>query len=303
MKKKKVVRIRVPATTANVGPGFDSLGIALNLYNFVELKTRSIPEISLSGKDLPSNTHGAIKMVMNAARKFFNVVGEDEFGFDAKLITNVPIARGLGSSVTVRLGITMGLNELLGRPLDREELVTLVSDLEGHPDNAAPAALGGFVVSGKVQDKVSWMRTKVSSKLKFVTAIPSFEVETKKARAILPSKIPFEDAVHNVNRSALLVAALWDENYEAIGDFLEDRLHQPCRSSLIPQLFPALNAAKLAGAIGGWLSGSGSTVMAVTLSNPKKVGEAMKKVFEKSGVGCDVLVLTVDNQGATLAGS
>jgi len=297
---KKKIGIRVPATTANVGPGFDSLGIALNLYNYVEIKPRSIPEVSLSGNELPSNNKGAIKMVMDSARKFFKTTGEEEIGLDVNITTHIPIARGLGSSVTVRLGVIMGLNELFNRPLDRSEILTLVSNLEGHPDNAAPAVFGGFAVSGMVQSKVSYLRTKMGSRLKFVVAIPGYEVETKKARAILPSSIPFADAVHNVNRTSLLVAALWNEDYELIGDFLEDRLHQPCRSSLIPQLFPALNAAKLTGAIGGWLSGSGSTVMAVTLSNPKKVGEAMKKVFEKSGVSCDVMILTADNQGVAV---
>lgn len=297
--KSSRVTIRVPATTANVGPGFDTLGLALQLYNDVEVAIKPLPEVTFTEQgSTAKGDRGAVKMVMQSARLFFKRAEIDEVGIDVKITTRVPIARGLGSSVTLRLGVIMGLNELLGQPLNKQEILEIVTELEGHPDNAAPAVFGGFVVSAQLASGVKYSRVKVDSSLKFVAAIPSFEVKTKSARELLPASIPFHDAVHNLNRTALLVSSFWDRDYTAIGELLEDRLHQPFRSDLIPQLFKTINAATLAGAIGGWLSGSGSTVMSLTLKNPVKVAEAMKNVFESSGVSCNVVQLRADNRGA-----
>ncbi len=289
--------VRVPATTANVGPGFDSLGIALQLYNHVEVSLTKAPRIALSGDFQREQSRGAIKMAMGAARSFFRKTEIEECGLTMRIEGDVPIARGLGSSVTVRLGVVAGLNRLFGSPLKQDAVLDLVAILEGHPDNAAPALYGGFVVSGMVGEKTVCIRNKLSKTLKFVAAIPDFEVETKKARALLPASLPFADAVYNVSRAALLVAALCSRDYKAVGDFLDDRLHQPFRAALVPQLFPALNAAKRAGALGGWLSGSGPTVMALTLVKPEKVGQAMQKAFEDSGVSCRIVTMEADHQG------
>ncbi len=290
----------MPATTANVGPGFDSLGIALGLYNEVRIYLSKTPEITLLGKKSVRQDYSAAEMVREAGKAFFQKTGIEEQRFTVEIQGKVPIARGLGSSVTVRLGIVAGLNELFGKPLKKHEMLEMVSELEGHPDNAAPAIYGGFAVSGIVGEKVACIHKKLPKNLKFVAAIPDYEVETEKARGLLPASLPFKDAVHNVNRASLLVAAFWNGDYEKVGDFLEDRLHQSVRSTLVPQLFPCIKATKSAGAIGGWLSGSGSTVMALTLSNSEKIGKAMKKVFEESGVACRILVLCADNEGMKL---
>lgn len=297
---KKAIRVRVPATTANVGPGFDTLGIALKLYNEIDLTLSEIPRVELLGEIPVNQNHGAMKMIMGASRSFFRKIQSEEKGLTIRIRGDIPMSRGLGSSVTIRLGIVAGLNQLCDSPLKKNEVLDLVAELEGHPDNAAPAMLGGFVVSGIVDHQVVYLHKKLPKTLRFVAAIPEFEVETKKSRSLLPSTLPFTDAAHNVNRVALLVAAFWSGDYQTIGSFLEDRLHQPYRAKLIPQLFPVLNAAKLAGAIGGWLSGSGSTMMALTLSNAKKVGEAMQKAFRQSGGSCHCLILEVDNEGVRL---
>jgi homoserine kinase len=297
---KKNIRVRVPGTTANLGPGFDTLGIALNFYNEIGIRLSSVPEVVLEGGLDSKPNRGAMKMIMEAARAFFRAVDADEQGITVRIDGDVPIARGCGSSVTVRMGMIAGLNELFNKPLNKNQILNLVSRLEGHPDNAAPAIYGGLVVSGMINNEVVCFRKKLPRSLKFVAAIPDYEVETKKARELLPTSIPFQDAVHNVNRTSLLVAALWDGDYEKVGDFLEDRLHQPQRAALVPQLFSCLNAAKLAGAIGGWLSGSGSTIMALTLKDPKKVGEAMRQIFAKSAVPCKILVLEADQNGLTI---
>lgn len=293
----RTVVVDVPATTANVGPGFDTLGIALRLYNRVSVELSVRSQIELRDAAGAVASPGSIQMAAAAAHEFFRRAKLKKRGVTIFVTGAVPVARGLGSSVTLRLGIVAGLNHLLGKPLSREEILEVVTRLEGHPDNAAAALHGGLVVSGLVGTRVVCEHKQLPQALKFVAAIPDFEIETKKARALLPSAVPFADAVHNLNRSTLLTAALWDGDYKRVGDLLEDRLHQPYRAKLVPQLFPCLAAARRAGAIGGWLSGSGSTVMALTLRNPRRVGAAMKRVFEKSGASCRVLVLEADRSG------
>ncbi len=301
MKSPTAITVRVPATSANVGPGFDSLGIALRLYNEVDVQFSTGRDIRLIPPEGATPTSGSIRMANEAALCFFERLGEARRGAVVRIRGEVPIARGLGSSVTARLGIVAGLNALCGNPLNRQGLLDLITELEGHPDNAAPAILGGFVVSAKVGDEVTAYSTKLPTGLKFVAAIPDFEVQTKKARALLPKTLRFSDAVHNVNRVAMLVGAFMKKDYPSIGRYLEDRLHQPYRAVLIPQLFECLNAAVLSGAIGGWLSGSGSTIMAITSGDPLKVGAAMKQVFTRQRIRAQVHVLTADNRGVTVA--
>ncbi len=294
---KTRIRVRVPATTSNIGPGFDTLGIALSLANEVELVPLTTPRVELIGNAASGKNHGAIAMVMGAARAFFRKVGAEERGFRARIRGHVPVARGLGSSVTVRLGVIAGLNHLFAKPLNKAEMLDLVSKLEGHPDNAAPAVYGGMAVAGMLEDHVICLHRKLPPKLKFVTVIPDYEVQTRQARAILPASLPFADAVHNLNRASLLVAAFWAGEWNKAAGLFEDRLHQPSRARLVPQLFPAIDAAREAGAIGGWLSGSGSSVMAVTCHGTEQVAKAMRKVFLKDKVACRVLVLQCDPRG------
>ncbi|MDD2706757.1 MAG: homoserine kinase [Verrucomicrobiae bacterium] len=288
------VRVRVPATTSNLGPGFDTLGIALKLYNEIDVclrpNTGVVMESAASGR-------GALRMAREAAGLFFKTSGLSPRGFTFGIRGNVPVARGLGSSVTLRLGIVGGLNELLNRPLDRQGLLDMLVELEHHPDNAAPAIHGGFVVAGRGARGHVFFRRALSAGLKFVTVIPEFEVLTSKARQSLPAEIPFADAAANANRAAMLASAFLTGDFKKTGDFFEDRLHQPHRSKMAPQLYPALNAARNAGAIGGWLSGSGPAIMALALEREDEVSAAMKAVFQRDGIGCVVRVLGADNRG------
>ncbi|MCC7518646.1 MAG: homoserine kinase [Verrucomicrobiae bacterium] len=297
---KAVVRVRVPATSGNMGPGFDTLGVALRLYNRVETRLLDTSKVRLVGTRGSEPPSGAVKMIAAATRAFFRKIGIAARGVEVSVRGDVPTARGLGSSVTVRLGVLVGLNRLLGRPLRESDLLDLVAALEGHPDNAAPALLGGMTVAGTAEGRVVAWRIRVPRKLKFVAAIPDYEVETRAARALLPARISFADAAHNANRAALVVAAMRAGDYVRLGAFLEDRLHQPFRAKLVPQLFPALEAARRAGAIGGWLSGSGSTVMALTLDSPQTVGRAMARAFRRGGARCRILVLESDAEGARI---
>ena len=288
--------IRVPGTTANLGPGFDTLGIAVKLFNRVCVTPAGKPGVRITSAIADDARAGAEQMLGEAAALFFKRTKTGKFGFQISLTGDVPIARGLGSSVTARLGAVAALNELTGTKLDRQGLLELVTELEGHPDNAAPAIFGGFTAAGMVANSVRVVRCPVPSKLKFITLIPRFEVSTAKARKLVPQSFSKADTVHNLNRSSLISAAFALGDYEALRGCFDDRVHQPYREQLIPQLSAVIRAGEKAGAIGGWLSGSGSTIMCLTLEKPKAVASAMQRQLKDS----DVHILTADNGGVTV---
>lgn len=281
MPKKNIssVTVQVPATTANLGPGFDSLGIALSLYNQITVRR--------------SEKTDSFPMVQEAAKLYFKKSKATSFHYGISIQGDVPISRGLGSSVTVRLGFLLGLNHLAGEPLRDDEILDLVIQLEGHPDNAVPAFLGGFACASSH----NWYRHPVKSSLKFVTFIPDQELETKKARAVLPSKVSLTNAVTNLQNTALITAAFCTQKYELLENSFEDTLHQPYRAKLLPALYPMLQAAQSAGALGGFLSGAGSTLMAITLKKPNAVAEAMKKTAARLRYPGKIHILEADNQG------
>lgn len=278
----RVVRTRVPATTANVGPGFDCLGIALQIYNWVAVQREGI-----GGPD---------GMIEAACSAFFNRTGAPPFPVRCKISGEVPRARGLGSSVTVRLGVLHGVNELAGSPLSREEVFWLCAELEGHPDNAAPAAFGGFTIA---RTQGTFQRYRVDPKLAFVLLIPDFEVSTTDARRVLPGSIAFADAVASVSNACAIAGAFATRDYEKLVGCFEDRLHQPYRAPLVPFLGPVIEAGRAAGALGGWLSGSGSTVACVTLANPEAVAAAMLAASQLPGAR--VITTRADNAGVRIS--
>jgi homoserine kinase len=275
------VTIRIPATTANLGPGFDCLGIALQLANRVSVKMVSGPE----------NT-GYSGMVDDAAAVFFKASGKTPFGFVWSIEGDVPQSRGMGSSVTVRLGLLHGLNELCDSPLTPSHLFDVCADLEGHPDNAAPAAFGGFAVS---KPGVKPLIFPVDESLHFVLLIPDFEVSTPEARKVLPDSLNRRRAVESVVNACRVTAAFAARDYESLRGAFGDHLHQPHREPLIPFLTKVIAAGESAGAIGGWLSGSGSTICCLTAEKPEAVASAMLKAAESPGA--KTVITRADNRG------
>jgi homoserine kinase len=253
--------IQIPATTANLGPGYDCLGIALRLYNrvTVERAADGIPELT--------------PMANEAAAAFFATAGMAPFRFHCHIDGEVPRSRGLGSSVTVRLGLLHGLNRLTGAPLDNRRLFEVCAALEGHPDNAAPGAFGGFVVSGPG----SYERFEVDDRLEFILLIPPFEVETPAARRVLPPLVDRLAAVRTCGNACRITAAFATRNYEGLRGAFGDGLHQPFREPLVPFLPKVIAAGEKEGALGGFLSGSGSTICCVTLANAEAVAMAMQR--------------------------
>ncbi|MFL6583767.1 MAG: homoserine kinase [Chthoniobacterales bacterium] len=233
-------------------------------------------------------------MIRAAGRRFFEGAGLASFAFGCEVRGDVPICRGLGSSVTVRLGTLLGLNELTRRPLTREQVFTLCAELEGHPDNAAPGLFGGFtVVAAGACQKID-----VSPRLKVVLLVPPFPVATERARRLLPAKISRYDAVRNIGHAARIVAAFGSGRHEQLRGAFHDQLHQPYRRKLVPFLDTVIAAAEDAGALGGFLSGSGSTIAALTLRRPDQVADAM---MSAAGLrGARTIITTADNRGARI---
>ena len=268
------VTVRVPASTSNLGPGFDCLGVALRIYNNVVVtrgaKSR-LPPIARAAADL-----------------FFQRTRDTPFSFSISVKGDVPSSRGLGGSATVRLGILLAMNYLSGTRLEKSSIFQLCGQLEGHPDNAAPAAFGGFtVVRGKNVQSFH-----VSPALSFVLLIPNFDVETLAARKLLPSQ---------VTHAAAITAAFASGNYQNLRGAFRDQLHQPYREKLIPFLPHVITAAEKAGALGAFLSGSGSTIAAVTLTKPRQIAEAMHRKIEK--YDARTVIVCADNRGARLVQS
>ena len=274
------VTVRVPASTSNLGPGFDCLGIALRLYNNVTISRRSV--------------RPADRMVRAAAEAFFDRSKHRPFPFSCAITGDVPLGRGLGSSVTVRLGVISGLNELVERPLQRRELFEICSGLEGHPDNAAPAAYGGFNIVREGQRQAFT----VSARLYFVLLIPSFEIATKQARRVLPSHVDRLHAVENCRNACAVTAAFASREYQKLQGAFVDYLHQPFRKKMIPFLDSVIAAAESAGALGAFLSGSGSTICAITLRSPEQVSRAM--LAAANSEGARIIVTSADNRGARI---
>ena len=291
------VTIRVPGSTSNCGAGFDSLGMALSVYNNITL-TRG--DWRGAQPAAPSDSHG-LDMADEAAALFFVRAGVEEIGYTLAIRGDVPMSRGLGSSVTLRAGVVAALNELTGARLTKDDLCSLVTQLEGHPDNATPAVIGGFCVArcdAHTGELLGVLRKPIGRDLAFVVVSPDQELETKKARGILPKELPYFDAIKSVNSATYVVAAFLSGEYDRLRHAVKDFLHEPYRLPLIPGAKPAIEAGVAAGALTGWLSGSGSSVLCV--SRPKlaaKVGRAMAAAFAAHKLPSTVRVLHADNAG------
>lgn len=287
--------VRVPGTTANLGPGFDTLGIALRLYNRIRVEPTAGRNAAITIRSAIADEarEGATAMLAEAAQAFAKRAKKKVSGFEIWLEGDVPIARGLGSSVTARLGCVAALNAIHGSPLDRQALFELVSTLEGHPDNAAPAVFGGFTASTMVNRVARGIRFSLPAAARFVTLIPNFEVSTPAARKLVPLQFSKADTVHCLTRVALITAAFAAGDLEALRGCFDDRIHQPYREALIPQLSGVIQAGERAGAVGGWLSGSGSTIICLTLDRAEAVSRAMSRALP----GSRLEILRADSGG------
>lgn len=292
------VKVSVPATTANLGPGFDCLGLALGLYNTVQLETIGGGlRISIDGEGARLIPTDASNLVYRAVYELFMHVGRPVPALHIHLSNGIPVMSGLGSSSAAVVGGLVAGNALLREPLAPDELLDLAIEIEGHPDNAAPSLLGGLVVVVADTGTPVYRRIETPS-LRVVVAVPAFQLATVEARAALPELVPRSDAVFNLGRTALVVHSLAHADYDLLAAVMDDRLHQPYRTGLIPGLTDVFRAARQAGAAGVALSGAGPSVIAFAPAEHDTIAEAMRLAFADHGLDARTMVLETTTEGA-----
>jgi len=296
------VHVSVPATSANLGPGFDALGLAVGLYNEVEVREAAKTTVAVEGEGTGRLPAGDKNVVVRALRLVYDAVGRKADGWTVRCVNRIPPARGLGSSAAAWVGGLVAGNALLGSPLDRARILRLAARAEGHPDNVAAAVYGGLTVAGGEGESVVALSLPVPPSLVWVALIPDVTSSTAEARAVLPPKVPRADAVFNVQRVALLLASLQAGRVDTLAAALDDRLHQPYRRRLFPWMPSVISAARAAGALGCVLSGAGPSILAVApgVAESEAVASAMEKALSRAGVGGSARVLAVDTQGAAV---
>ena len=298
------VIVDVPATTANLGPGFDCLGAALDLNN--RFAMRRIEgggerfELIIEGSEGSHLRGGPENLVYRAAQRVWKAAGLEPVALEARVRLAVPPARGLGSSATAIVAGLMGANALVGEPLSKEKLLELAIDIEGHPDNVVPSLLGGLCMTAKAASQ-RWrvVRCEWTSTVKAVVAIPSIRLSTSEARRAMPKAIPVSDAVVNLGALTLLLQGLRTGNGDLISDGMHDRLHEPYRWRLIKGGDQVKQAAMDAGAWGCAISGAGPSVLALCAEDKgMAVSRAMVRAWEAAGVASRAPVLNVQTTGS-----
>jgi len=294
------VRVRVPATSANLGPGFDALGLALALYNEVTLEEADRVSVAVEGEGSGRLDEGAKNVVARGIALAFEVAGRVFRGARVRCVNRIPLSRGLGSSAAAWVGGLVAANALMGEPLDREALLAAATRAEGHPDNVAAAILGGLAVSCADGPQVTAVSLPVPREIEWVVLVPETESSTREARALLPESVPRADAIFNVQRVSLLLAALGTGRADLLAQAMQDRLHQPYRLRLFPWMDAVAAAGREAGALGCVLSGAGPSMIAAARPRAgESVVRAMERALRGAGIGGRVLHLPVDATGAT----
>ena len=293
-----MIKIRIPASTANLGSGFDSLGIALNLYNYVEMEPAEGCFISSAdGSEIPT---GEDNLIYSSAKKIFEKAKVPFTGLKIIEENNVPFARGLGSSSACIVGGVFGANEILGNPFTKDELLSIAAEIEGHPDNVSPALLGGFTANAMEENKVCYVKTEVPEKLFFAAFVPPFELKTADARAVMPKEVSVKDAVYNLSRSALITASFLSGKFENLKTGSEDKIHQPFRLPLIPGGSEIIEKSYENGALAAYISGAGSTMMAIFDCGKEEAEKIAKNILSSGDFeGWKYFILNADNSGAS----
>lgn len=299
---EKSVTVRVPGTTANCGPGFDCMGIACTIYNELTLTLLKDPvlDIQVTGEGAEHIPTDGRNIVWRSIQHLLMKANMDReyLGARIRMDNQVPMSRGLGSSATAIVAGIKAANVFLGNPFSRRQLLQIATDIEGHPDNVAPAIYGGFTVSAIRNGRPECFALIPRIPLKLVVVVPDFFLSTKAARQVLPKEIPMKDAIYNIGRAGMLVAALCKGNKEFLRTAIDDALHQPYRAKLIPGMYDVFKAARHAGAYGVAMSGAGPCIIAFAVENPELIGKAMQEEFARHDVNAEILQLEIAEKGA-----
>ncbi len=311
----KQIHVKVPATSANLGPGFDVLGVALPLYNEITMQIngggwsstkRSISvSVDVDGEGFDVLPRDESNLLVRAAFQVFEAARRWPGTLRIKALNRIPLSRGMGSSAAATLGAVFAANKLCGNPLSEQTLLNLATTIEGHPDNVVPAYAGGFCLAAVVDHETRYLKFPAPSQLNAVLCIPQKPMSTKDARRVLPSRVPLSAAVFTSSRVAFLVGAMVQKKFEWLNFAMDDVLHQPARAALLPGLKEVIAEAKTAGAWGAALSGAGSSVIAFTKPGvvAQRVGETMQKRFAARGVPSRWIVLKLENKGLKVGSS
>lgn len=295
-----MIKIKIPATSANMGSGFDSLGIALKMYNEVMIEeSESIDIESMDGTSIPTDKSN---LVYRSANTLYEECGKILPGLKIRQINNIPIARGLGSSSACIVAGLLGANQLLNSPLSKEDLINLASNLEGHPDNTTPAITGGLVTCAIEDGKVYNVAVPVAEGIRFGVMIPPFELKTDLARDALPNSYSREDAIYNLSRSALMIASLFSGSLSNLKVAVSDRMHQPYRKKFISGIDKVFEVSYELGSYGTYISGAGPSIISILDSSAandfKK--HALTYLESKNEQDWKLLILEPDSNGATI---
>jgi homoserine kinase len=307
------IRIQIPATTANLGPGFDCLGMALSLYNEIEIEMLQADdnpplmpldyrpagayEIFIDGEGSIELPRDVGNLIARSMQRVFDQINFEHHGLRIRSINRIPLMGGLGSSSAAIVGGLIAANELSGNQLTHTELLTLAIEIEGHPDNVAPALFGGLVIVASDQRGPIVSQVEVPE-MKVVLVTPNLRVSTEEARRLIPKTILHSDAVFNAGRVALVAQALSSGDYDLLGRAMDDRLHQPFRKHLITGYDEVMGAAKSAGASAMAISGSGPSLIAFAPDRHAVIAKAMQAAFKQHGVESRAWILEVDRAGA-----
>jgi homoserine kinase len=295
--------VKVPATTANLGPGFDALGLALDLWNeagFIATRDKQI-SLTIKGEGAEKLPRDAENAIVDAALQVYDLAGKPCPGLQIHCVNRIPLGSGLGSSSAAMLTGMLGANALLGNPFSREEILKLAIETEGHPDNVAPAMLGGLVASIIHESHVVSLRLTLTGQrtpIHITVVLPDFDFPTKQARAILPKQIERRDAIYNISRAVIVTEAFRTGDLDMLGEAMTDKLHQPYRIPLIPGAQAAMDAMKQAGASAVALSGAGPSLIAFSSKRETAIGEAAKRAFAESGLNSRIYKLKISRKGA-----
>jgi len=298
-----MTEVRVPASTSNLGPGFDCFGLALKLYltaraTAVHDATEPCTVITTGAKENEALPRNAVNLIYRAMAFAARREGLSLPPVDLRVHNDIPLASGLGSSAAaIVAGIKLG-GLLAGRDIPDETIQNYATEFEGHPDNVAASLHGGFLVSCTCQDgavvsaKFLW-----PEQIRAVVVSPHSQLPTHVARAALPRTVSRHDAVHNLQRSALFISAIAQQRYDILWEAMRDRLHQPQRESLVPGLAEALALPRMRGLLGIALSGAGPSILALVNDNDDEIGARVASCFEARGIEATIRALEVDNEG------
>lgn len=300
------IKVKSPASSANLGPCFDCAGIALPLYNIVKTKKTNDGKIIViidEKGDVRRFEVDEKNIIFQSFKKFHEKTNTQMTGYEVNVETEIPIARGLGSSASVIAGALIGANELNGKPLSEHDLINIAASIEGHPDNTTPALTGGFVVASIEDDgTVLYEKIKWCDDWKISVCIPDYKLLTELARSVLPKEINFKDAVYNIQKSAQLITAITNGNENIMRSALKDRIHQPYREKLIPGMVDIIE--KLRGeqnVLGCVLSGAGPTLAVITKGdNIDNVKQIVHKIWYDLDIKYQIMTFDPTNQGATV---